>query len=571
MNFGNLGSHGAIAHPGRSALLQNMQTRPANQGGLESLLEELSLMPEALAAEDDQEGLSRQRNNGVYYTSFALAEILVKQAILEKGSSTGSFLEPCVGGGAFFYAFVNRAMLDTKGSQEDLQGILDRCYIADNDPVAIENLLEIAPLYFQAKFGHAVQIPKRNVLVGDSLWEAHGKSVRNLPGLFDQEEGFDFVITNPPYRLLKKNSKDGEHAANLTTTLAKKAKSTNDFEFLQGTPNLYKLFTEAILKKWLKKNGVAGLLVPRGLLSDGQSSALRHFLLSRFKLGQIINIEEGSLHFRGVGQAFSMFTAHEGSRTDTVVFAKIPTETGSAPKATSTLQLSDVAQYSSTHALFDMPKQSFNLLRNLSKASPVKNLEGIVNFRGEFDVTLDAGFISPDPTGLVLVHGANIGHFQLKKPTAHVDPKFLDRPKGKWVAGPRIACQQISNMNQQRRLKWAFIPEGHILANSCNFLAVDEAFPPNASGELLFYLLGIMNSSLMNERFKLLSPNNHVSNTEISSFPVGQFNSEIGRLIANQASLISGNFNPAGFEVLDRLVSQCFGIGESTLRLGEAI
>jgi hypothetical protein len=73
---------------------------------------------------------------------------------------------------------------------------------------------------------------------------------------------------------------------------------------------------------------------------------------------------------------------------------------------------------------------------------------------------------------------------------------------------------QIQNMNSNRRLKWTLIPPGYVLANSCNFVSID----PQTLGDFgileLYALLGVLNSGIQNERFKLLSPNNHISNSD---------------------------------------------------------
>jgi hypothetical protein len=84
----------------------------------------------------------------------------------------------------------------------------------------------------------------------------------------------------------------------------------------------------------------------------------------------------------------------------------------------------------------------------------------------------------------------------------------------------RIACQQISNAQQDRRLKWSLIPSGFILGNSCNFIAVDsESIFQDKDPILTAYLLAVFNSIFMNRWFKLLSANNHVSNNEIANMP----------------------------------------------------
>lgn len=51
-----------------------------------------------------------------------------------------------------------------------------------------------------------------------------------------------------------------------------------------------------------------------------------------------------------------------------------------------------------------------------------------------------------------------------------------------------------------------------IIANSCNYITVDEMFMPK--------LAALLNSALLNWRFKLTSTNNHVNNYELDELPL---------------------------------------------------
>jgi len=80
----------------------------------------------------------------------------------------------------------------------------------------------------------------------------------------------------------------------------------------------------------------------------------------------------------------------------------------------------------------------------------------------------------------------------------------------------RIACQQVSNMGQRWRLKFAQVQPGSVLANSCNYIVVNG----NETSNNLDYYLGILNSELMNWRFQISNFNNHVSIRELQNLPI---------------------------------------------------
>src|SRR5699024_5831329 len=89
-------------------------------------------------------------------------------------------------------------------------------------------------------------------------------------------------------------------------------------------------------------------------------------------------------------------------------------------------------------------------------------------------------------------------------------------PKYEFVQKSRIVCQQISNINKEQRLSFGLVPENFILANSCNFITVEE----NDNNITLYYLLGLLNSKLLNWYFKLFSSNNHINNYELDMLPI---------------------------------------------------
>jgi hypothetical protein len=67
-------------------------------------------------------------------------------------------------------------------------------------------------------------------------------------------------------------------------------------------------------------------------------------------------------------------------------------------------------------------------------------------------------------------------------------------------------------MSARRRLKAALIPAGTLLGDMTCFLSETTESP--------YYLLGLLNSELMNRRFKLTSANNYLSAEEIASLPI---------------------------------------------------
>jgi Alw26I/Eco31I/Esp3I family type II restriction m6 adenine DNA methyltransferase len=540
-------------------LIAGLRSKPKHA---QKLLEEISTFPEVVAAQDSFENTTRQRENGIFYTNFHLARIMIAEALEAANNPVGTFLEPCVGGGAFYFAFIDLSMEKTSGSLKDLQNVLDRCFVADNDEVALSTVRKAAPAYFKAKYGYDLEIPQANVFLGDSLWSAEDSSIRDFRKIFNQPDGFEFVITNPPYKLIKGDKRQGANSTNSLIETVSAIRESRALAFMQGVPNLYKLFVEAIICNWVSNKGTIGLLIPKSLLSDSQSSELREHLLDRFQLGSIFEIPEGSDHFKGVGQAFSMFVGKKGFATSEITYADIPDSDSAAIKRSEPISLNSIRKYSTKSALHRVGNNGQKLLTHLADFPKISDLPGVVNLRGEFDMSLDIGFISETEKELNLIQGINLSHFSFTSSIKFVSEEFLNRPKGKWVKQNRIACQQISNMNQSRRMKWSLITPGFVLGNSCNFISIESDGLFAVPEDTLYYFLGILNSSLVNERFKLLSPNNHVSNGEINSLPMGDLEApEVAKIIELSQEL-SQTFDHKIYEDLDKIVLKHFRLTE---------
>jgi Alw26I/Eco31I/Esp3I family type II restriction m6 adenine DNA methyltransferase len=532
----------------------------ASPEGATLALEKYSKLSENWAHAQVQESTSRGRVNGIYYTDFSLARTIVKQAVHSKGTSSGSFLEPCVGGGAFLFTFIDEALKDAGISIGNLEAILDRCYIADNDEEAIRNVVEIAPHYFLAKYGLTASLRQANIFIGNSLIDTNDQpQIRDFKNLFSESQGFDFIITNPPYRLLKTDKRFSHETNEVIIQTLSLVNRLGLFKYQRGTPNLYKFFCEAILEDWLANDGVAGLVVPKSLLSDSQSWSLRKLILENFKLDNVITLNEGDQFFKSVGQAFTTFTALKGSQTETIHFSRIKPESGLLQDVSAT-PLSFYEAHTKQNNILALPPDILALLEHLSSFEAIKGVAGIVNLRGEFDMTLDKHHFSQTDTGLKFLQGSNLKFFGFYPPHLFVDKEILNRPKGQWVSRPRLACQQISNMNQSRRLKWSYIPPGYVLANSCNFVALKEGAPEVQQTKMLFQLLGLLNSSVLNKRFKALSANNHISNHEIDTLPIGILEHPTIEPIGETARLLSGRLDDNCLRQLNEYVNEYFDL-----------
>ncbi len=123
---------------------------------------------------------------------------------------------------------------------------------------------------------------------------------------------------------------------------------------------------------------------------------------------------------------------------------------------------------------------------------------------------------------LKLIKGASISKYEIKKYFS-VDAKgFVEKYKNTEkkinIKHLRIVEQNISNSSSDIRLKFALIDKGVFVSNSANYLFIDN--PQKNHPFDIFFLLGLLNSKLLNDYFKVFSSNNHINNYEIDQLPV---------------------------------------------------
>ena len=490
-----------------------------------------SLNKKSKDIEDKIDILERKRT-GSYYTDIELTDVMMNELIeqLRKTNSSKKFcdyrfLEPCIGTGNFVFSYI-KAIAKTGLSKEDAKCMLNNIYVADINKEALErykeSLREIAWLLWEIKLtneyfekhigtGLLIDVTKRE-LNYISINEVFQGDIIN--------GGFDIVATNPPYKNLKAErgqyksddeyDKDKDKYSVISKIVKKNFKYSAD-----GVLNLYKLFVEEIIDKYANENAFISLLIPASIMSDKTSMKLRTHILEDNKLISVKVIEENNRYI-DAQQALCSILIKKGEKTDNVNITK---DYCNAPEDIAKVKIKDILNVNTGNAIIAISSKEYNVLNKLRKFPVVKDLPFIINLRGELDLTANKKYITAMDTGYPLIRGRNIGYYNLMNTpnVEFVSSDFMNITKKKcYIEKERIICQQIANMNKERRVTFALISKNYILGNSCNFISVEY----NSYGIDIYTILGLFNTKIINWLFKLTSSNNHVNNYEIDCFPV---------------------------------------------------
>ena len=135
----------------------------------------------------------------------------------------------------------------------------------------------------------------------------------------------------------------------------------------------------------------------------------------------------------------------------------------------------------------------------------------------------------------------------------------------------RIVMQGITGVNEKIRLKMTLAEAGLFCANSVNYIVLNNsAVEPE-------YLLGLLNSSLLNFAFGKTSTNSNVNGYEVDNLPIrivdGRAREKIVALVNRilAAKNRDGGVDTSALERdIDRLVYQVYGLTENDSAVVEA-
>lgn len=369
-------------------------------------------------------------------------------------------------------------------------------------------------------------------------------SPEDLDGL--TEAGFDAIVSNPPYLILKPNkSKAGIGGFDKIREQVTYYRNCGFYQYsIEGVLNLYKLAIERMLQM-LKLGGELGVICPSTLFGDVSAKKLRKHLLLCNNVRSIQFFAEKVPIFENVNQATNIFILQKGGVTSDISI--------SGEDNIFDVNISLVKELFPENLEIPAIKSlEWDILRKLSSLKKLKQIPSIRNRRGELDLSICKEFVTLSPTPHRLVRGNMIndsgvrdinGEFVLESfiSTRSKDYRTFDFNR------KRLICQQISNGGLRRRLKFIYCASSDVLGNSCNYISSDE--------ETLAKLYLVLNSSVLNWRFKITSSNNHINNYELDELPIIDLNK------------VDASFAYASQEELDEYIGSLYGLTKDERKL----
>lgn len=506
----------------------------------------------------------------------------LEQKAMENGERTMSGIPLPVAdaatGGGLFHARLIRLHADAhedsppEVQKEDSRRFFSSIQLLDIDPLVVEStklrLLLEAIRHELVSFGPETpgkisreemeEFLDAGVMQGDALQD--GWPWQQAPVL---------MLTNPPWLRIKDRFRGMEDGSQLRKELGEQLRTIMDdgkprFSTMRGNVNLYRLFIERGLQI-LQTDGRLRIVAPDSLLREQSSHPLRELLVQRHAWTHAWAIEEANLLFPGMTQGVVVLGISANGEPcplnihGPIARSDLRRDGDGLSSRVPVFELDHerwVTWSRDTWAVPRLPRdrverkytlEVLDRLATLPRLSdedhPLTTNSRQVRVRvGEIDQTAHAKHIETWVKGKrsrPFIRGVHFseneqGEVFIRHPAFRTDipSRASERQLAMWVGedhptyGPRLACQAIVNAHQDRRLRWAVIPEGSVLGNSVNHIELHEDIQTRLSSEHtsmesgLQWLCNHLNNNDLDEWARAWAANNNVNNYELEMLPV---------------------------------------------------
>ena len=504
-----------------------------------------------------------RKEKGAFFTPYHIAKEIVEGTIPANQVDIygRAVIDIACGSGVFLSAALHHLSRCRVPVKEILT---KRLFGNDVDSTSVKLAKYIVQREAEISFDSAINRPiVCNIQVEDTI-TAPLKQVKDLSVAGDSKaQKFTAIVMNPPYDRLKLDGGSACDKQKVKDYVALIRASKIYPLSASGSLDTFRLFIERATQL-VANPGRIGAIVPMTFLADKSASGLRQHFLEKNSLASLTLFPENIPLFKGVNQATCIFIAEQCLKKDRDIHIQVAETTmlrRPLGKITANL-VKKVSPLSCPIPITD--SKGLELLELMHQHPRIGDLPGIKNRRGELDLTFHKEFIGVGKD--CLLRGSHISHFSVTG-TENVDGQgFLltgsSEAKKNDASQDRIAGQQISNLGNKHRLKFALVPRNSVLANSLNYLLIDRNDRLLPAGFTIYSLLGYMNSIVLDWRFRLTSSNNHVNNYEIDDLPLPlsasfALHSEIDKLVR---SLCASNGDSISARVkLEALVLKAYG------------
>jgi len=344
---------------------------------------------------------------------------------------------------------------------------------------------------------------------------------------------FDLVIGNPPYYQLREIDKANQD----------EYKKSQYHQYAEGGRlNIFQYFVPFSVMV-AKDGGIICLITQNSILGEDTAISNRRYIFDNTQVIQFISFPERDNHKKRVFESVKMSVAISllqktkplDNKEFLITVWKEKQMLNSLKHKTTSSDIKST--FPKTLAIPISSNHGFEILKT------VKNLENVYYLKssaGEIDMTKYSDKFSDDKSGYRVITGAQIHKFMVNDKPQQGRIYYLGKDdiptsgKFKYKSYSRLAFQRITGVDSPIRLIATIVPKNTLLANSCNFVFEEDPIK-------LRYELGLLNSNLINQIYKITSTNTNVTTSEINSIPIPLVSKELMTKVAGLVDQILGN------------------------------
>jgi len=328
--------------------------------------------------------------------------------------------------------------------------------------------------------------------------------------MFGVKNGFDIVIGNPPYFQVSKG-----------------IYSATQFPYSEGMDtgkqNMYKLFVEHSYN-CANDNGVACMIVQSSLMCDMSSKYTRELLLRHTCLKQMIEFPKtaptpAGQVFASVCQGTCIYLLRKAEPDNHAFMLSVNNDCTTLGTMQKEMILQDalIEFYPEDYAIPLLNKDEFNVLKRI-KANSIRLNDIIVEVaQGDMNLTTSKDEITSNRTSVKLLRGRHVSSYytDYEAVDEYIRRGFKQESVLLNNSIQYIVCQEISGTVDPRRIHTALTntSESFLCGHTINKIRLQET-------KLNCYIIGLLNSTLMDWVFRKTSSNNHVGGYELKQLPI---------------------------------------------------
>jgi len=349
-----------------------------------------------------------------------------------------------------------------------------------------------------------------------------------FPALLDEDgnfTGFDIVIGNPPYNELR----------DLGMSVQEALKTTQYYEHAKGGRlNMFQFFYPLAIDV-IKEGGIISLITQNSILAESSTFGNRKLFLDRTDILSIDSFPERdntkTRVFESVKMSVCICTLKKKDvpNKDLVIPITVWHSKYMNDNHHIDIKKKELVDIYPDEYIFPISSnENFEILKKLI----AKKEYSIVASAGEIDMTKYRTYFNLTRNGSRVLTGAQVLRYSITDTPSQGEVYYLERKyqnfstkRANEIQNPRIVLQRITGVDSKIRIIATYSENCYLCANSTNYIVPDR----NVDS---LYLLGVINSKLINFFVKQTSTNTNITSKVIASFPVIISNKEVEATIS---------------------------------------